>query len=339
MLFAAQATAALASGPTRHIHAHGAMELRWNARSLDSEDLVVAASISGRTPRTLEAMRLARARGAQTLALTDDESSPLAQEANRCLVLGTADTQALQNSPYPGYRQQLAQTQTFLATLFAEVCCCRWVFEGDCHFEERARRWSDRVQQVIERCLGPLDRAVTMAAATHAQAEVSGLVPQVRILGSGPYATIARYGAAKFVEFAIPAAAQCIEEFHHLDVFLLPPGSWVLVLALDTPSRQRVEELLESWQLLGLRIVVLTDGEPWEGPGEFVSVGGVGLEERLLGGIVALQLLVTPVVQDWPRDIEAWLGGVRVELQNRISQQAVRGSRVWEENAPSGDGP
>ncbi len=54
-------------------------ELTWRGpRGLDADALVVLASYSGRTEDTLEALRFARDRGAETVALVRHADSPLA---------------------------------------------------------------------------------------------------------------------------------------------------------------------------------------------------------------------------------------------------------------------
>ena len=85
---------AIAAGPVageqcghrRAVEAHRSMDLRWEAGRLGPEDRVVAASFSGRTPRTVEAARLARRAGARVWAITGNPDSPVAKAADRVLL-------------------------------------------------------------------------------------------------------------------------------------------------------------------------------------------------------------------------------------------------------------
>ena len=60
------------------------------AMSVDATDLVIGISDSGRTTLVCEALRLARLRGAPTLAITSDPQAPLVQHADVTLFTGEA---------------------------------------------------------------------------------------------------------------------------------------------------------------------------------------------------------------------------------------------------------
>ena len=103
------------------VRAWRSMDLRWIRRQLGADDLVVCASVSGRTPRTLEAALLARDAGAQVLGITDNPGSPLDDALDETLILGTTPLELLANKSYAGYRHIIAQTQTFTAVLVVEL--------------------------------------------------------------------------------------------------------------------------------------------------------------------------------------------------------------------------
>ena len=315
----------------------------------EGRSLWVACSVSGRTPRTIEALRGARQLGDEGWALTDDPTSALASNADRCVILGSADLETLHNSDYPGYAVQVGQTSTFTATLLLQLVIAAHFCRNSSRVAERNR--ADALLQAIARLPECVREAVSatnaLASATsdtsfgetilpNAQSASEGtsstLAPQVRVLGSGPWSEIAAYGAAKLVEFAVPAASQCVEEFHHLDVYLLPPGSWIIALAPDAASRQRLAEVVPVWEELQCN-VVLCGSEleefgtrsglfSWELPSQPTSV------ETGFALIVALQRLGLDVAKVWGRDVERWLGGVRPDFHNGISSRTVRGSRI-----------
>ena len=60
--------------------------------SVDPSDLVIGISDSGRTTLVCEALRLARLRGAPTLAITSDPQAPLVEHADVTLFTGAAQS-------------------------------------------------------------------------------------------------------------------------------------------------------------------------------------------------------------------------------------------------------
>ena len=65
-----------------------ALEMAYYARQpVDASAFVVGLSSSGETPRTVEAMVVARAMGAQTLALTNTANSTMTREADHTLFI------------------------------------------------------------------------------------------------------------------------------------------------------------------------------------------------------------------------------------------------------------
>lgn len=302
--------------PAPRVAALNAMDLRWVAPRLGPGDLLVAASASGRTPRTLEAARLARRSGTRVLALTDNQGSPLTQEADATVILGTSPQEALGRLPYAGYHHHVPQTKSFTAVLLGEL----EVLLG----AAGERGASAEVADVLEAALPDLE-----AAAARAAAECIPGVERVAVLGSGPHRPLACYGAAKLIEFAVPALGQCIEEFNHLEAFLSGPGTLLVVLCPDAASSGRVAELLGPWTRLGSTVVLIGEGPPDGG----VSPVRIPLPRarpvpRAFLVATALQLLALHAARLLGRDVDRWVGGVREEAINAFSQEAVRGSRV-----------
>ena len=112
MYLAAEAAAEVARPGGLSLCAARSMDLRWRDQQLTAGDGLVVASISGRTPRTLEALRRAQAAGVPTLAVVDDVHSPLAAESPNVLPLKTAEGCAFENPVYEGYSSEAPQTRT-----------------------------------------------------------------------------------------------------------------------------------------------------------------------------------------------------------------------------------
>ncbi len=299
------------------VRAWRSMDLRWLSRRLTADDLVVCASVSGRTPRTLEAAQLARQAGARVLAITDNPGSPLEAALEETLLLDTTPPELLGDKDYPGYRHIIAQTQTFMAVLVAELAlAAAWNVTG-----EDLASIPERVRELV----GVLDLPARELAGDFFTGGERAVV-----LGSGPHRPTAAYGAAKLLEFAIPAAAWCLEEFNHLDVFVADRATRIIVLAADDEAESRARELTGEWECLGTRSLVLARGGAFAGERtRLLELPVRGLLDTILGQVVALQLLVAHGASAMGRDPDRWLGGRRSEQIQAMSQQTIRGSRLW----------
>ncbi len=319
MFFAASAAALhLQLCHALDVRAMRSMDLRWCRQTLLPQDWVVAASVSGRTPRTLEALRLARRSGARVLAISDDPAAPLAREAGEVLILGSAPVQLLRQGIYPGYATQVPQTRTFLAALQVFLAAGAHAFD--------VRLCLNEIPERVERFLDPAEQAAMKIAAQWCNAPLA----RVTVLASGPTYPLAQYAAAKCLEYAVPAHAQCIEEFNHLEMFVEDERSAVLALAPDSQSLQRWEELRGSYRLLGSRCAEWSIGE-----------GGVlpAVEPlcRPFVVAVAVQWTAVALARALGRDLTRWVGGVRTGEIHPLSQRNVRGSRICDSADDFGD--
>ena len=293
------------------------MDLRWMSSALGLEDLVVCASVSGRTPRVIEAARAARRAGARVLGITDNEGSPFAKEVDRIVLLQTSPPSALSAGPYPGYHHPVGQTKTYTAVLLVELmAAARAAGDGVLDLEAVPAR--------VAAYLPGLSRHVAAGAPEWLAGRENVLV-----LGSGPHLGTALYGAAKFLEYAVRAQAQCLEEVNHLEIFLADEHTLAVILAPDDASAGRAEELLEPWENLGVRSLVV--GPDGAYPGRRTARVPVEREAPHVAPFVqaaALQLIAYRGAVALGRDPDAWLGGVRTDLLIETSRRTVRGSRI-----------
>jgi glucosamine 6-phosphate synthetase-like amidotransferase/phosphosugar isomerase protein len=149
---------------------------------------------------------------------------------------------------------------------------------------------------------------------------------------------MACYGAAKWLEYAVPATAECLEEFNHLQVFVADSSTRVIALAGDEVSRHRVAELTGAWEKVGVASLVL--GPDGSYPGERTRVLELPATESLVSGVlaecVALQYLAVHGAPVLGRHPDRWLGGHRTELIQSMSHETIRGSRIWVTRGQSG---
>jgi len=149
-----------------------------------STSVVVALSQSGRTPDVVEYVGCARARGAATIALTNDTGSDLAQAADVTLPLAAGPEQAVAASKT--YVNQLAA----LALLAA----------GAAGREREIGAAIKRVAELMEEMLPSLERAVPAIAMTFAY------VARMYVIGRGIEFATAREIALKLTETCRVAA-------------------------------------------------------------------------------------------------------------------------------------
>ena len=148
------------------------------------------------------------------------------------------------------------------------------------------------------------------------------------VLGSGPHLPTARYGAAKFLEFAIPAQAQCIEEANHLDCFVADAGTRAIFLAADAASLARTEELLGPWGELGVASLVLSENAT-EAASTHLPLPESDVLDVVLAQCLSLQCLAAYGVGALGRDPDRWLGGRRTDLVQSVSARTIRDSKLW----------
>jgi glucosamine--fructose-6-phosphate aminotransferase (isomerizing) len=211
-------------------------------RPIDARTLVVTLSSSGATTRTVEAMLIARALGARTLALSNTAGSPLMTESDCALLI---------HAERKGWPTQASTAALALLIQFAL---------------DIARHQNAVGVDALQSALDAVPEQISAALDQHepkieaiAEREAERLV--YLYAGGGPAYASALFGAAKVKEcspdhgIAIP-----LEEFHHYNsqkrgdpLFLIAPRGPSLPRARDTAAEGR------RWG--GTIYSILTEGE------------------------------------------------------------------------------
>ncbi len=210
--------------------------------------LVVCVSHSGEAARVVEAAQRTRAAGARTLALTAYPDSRLGRAATNVLGLAVPDAGAV-----PGTSSYCASLLGLylLGIRLAEVRLCISMDAANA-LRHELTQLQRPMAQAIEVCEAPLA----------ARAQVWAHCRAADILGSGPGAGAAAYGAAKLIEATgIHAAAQDIEEFFHLNYFVADPAevATLVFAGAGSASLSRARELSRTLEDLGRPFLLLTD--------------------------------------------------------------------------------
>lgn len=212
-LFAAQALARHFGSLGWNMRPVSAAELLWEA-DVQPLDAAIGISISGSTRRTVEALARANARGANTLAITLNAESALAQAASATLVL-----------PFQPISRAIPHGLDYHMTLLALASLAGEVPAAD---------------------LGELFRTTTASRLAEARAVAREMDSDARFffLGAGSGLGSANYGAAKLHEAGgLPAWSFESENFGHGAQFMLRPSDHVVLYGAGGAGDQRTAAL------------------------------------------------------------------------------------------------
>ncbi len=218
---------------------------RYEAAMLPEGAVVFGISNSGGVARSIEAVAMAKAAGADTIAITGRPDSLIAEEADTAIVV---PIDAMGRSP--GIRSYTVQ----LLSLF--LCAIELGERRAVLSAEAATAWRRQLRDVassIEATITANDAVIRQLAETLREQENWVFV------GAGPSYATAFFSAAKLVESCgANAWAQDLEEWAHIQFFnrqertptcfIIPPG----------PSVERAQELLPYAKEIGRYTLLVT---------------------------------------------------------------------------------
>ncbi|HSU98742.1 MAG TPA: SIS domain-containing protein, partial [Roseiarcus sp.] len=197
----------------------------------------IAISQSGRSPDILALQRMAKDRGAMSIAFVNDEGSPLAREAIAVLPLCA------------GVERSVAATKSMIAALVAGASLTA-------HWSE-----DDALLAALTKLPSVLDSSSAAPADTEAIATLTG-ASSLFVVGRGATHAIAAEAALKLKETsAIHAEAFSSAEVLHGPAGIIEPGFPVLAFAPADAARPGFFETLDSLAAFGAA-PLLVDIEP-----------------------------------------------------------------------------
>ena len=203
--------------------------------------LVLAISQSGESPDIVAVVEAARRQGAPTVALTNDPSSPLAEQADWTLDLSA------------GPERAIAATKTYTASLLAVAALSAAMTR------DRAARAADQaaVATVPDALEAMLKLEPEMARIARAQAAADRLL----VIARGYEYATAREWAIKIKELArVFADPYSAADFQHGPVALVEPGVPVLAIVRDGPTAAGLtEQLVDLRDDLDAQLTVVSD--------------------------------------------------------------------------------
>lgn len=205
-------------------------------RPVDRETLVIGLSSSGETPRTVEAMIMAKALGAETLMLSNTEGSTLMREADHSLFIHA------ERKGWP------TQASTAALGLLISLALAFGESTGRDKGEIlELRAGLDAVPGQIAQAIAGHDPALENIAQSEAARSI------YLFAGGGPAFACAFFGAAKVKECTPDhAIAIPLEEYHHYHS--QKRGDPLFLIAPDGFSVPRARDTAEEGQRVGGRI-------------------------------------------------------------------------------------
>lgn len=195
------------------------------------DTLAVAISQSGQSPDVVEPIRYFRDGGATTVALVNDDSSPLAQAAEWTMPL------------HAGKEKSVAATKSFITSLVAGA---RLVAE-----------WQNDAE--LKEGIAALPEVLAQAAQADWSAALEVLTPadNLMVVGRGISFPIALESALKFKETsALQAEAFSGAEIKHGPMALIDEGYPLLIYATRGPAQAGLVQLATEMRGRGARVLL-----------------------------------------------------------------------------------
>ncbi len=276
-----------------------ASEYRYREPVVGSDDLVIGISQSGETLDTLVAMQTARAQGARVLALTNVMGAQITREAD-----GTMYTRA-------GLEIGVAATKTFVSQITAMYLIALRLAEVRGVMDRAQlkppisdlKRLPHMISEFMARDASPVP---AIAAAVH-QADF------FMYLGRHIGLPVALEGALKLKEISyIATDAYAAGEMKHGPIALLDQNTPVVVVATDSPVREKLVSNIQEVRVRGARVIAIAtegDAEIAEHADEVIWVPATHWMLAPLLAVIPLQLLAYEVARlrglnvDQPRNL------------------------------------
>jgi len=235
---------------------------------------VVGLSQSGQTPDVVAYVERARARGAFTVAVTNETGSPLAEAADVVLPLAA------------GPEQAIAATKTYTAQVAALALLAGYTAE----FGERIAEGIEQVTKLVSESLPALERRLSEVAVALA------FVGRMFVIGRGPEFATAREISLKLLETCrVAAAPLTATDLAHGPVAALDGLFPVWTIASDDPLLPTVQEAAARAHAAGATLIVSGTGAAAIPDGDYyVPVPKPGLS------------LLTPLLSVVPGQVLAW---------------------------------
>jgi glutamine---fructose-6-phosphate transaminase (isomerizing) len=201
-----------------------------------SEALVIGISQSGKSPDIVEVLESGRKCGSPTLAITNEEDSPLAKTSDYAI------------SIQAGMERSVAATKTYTCSL-AAMAMVSATLSSDSSLLKQMQSLPDAIQKTIESSQSVLNKV-----------ERYRYINRCAVLGRGfNYSTTFEI-ALKIKELTgVVAESYSTADFRHGPIATIKAGSPVIVVAPSGKSQADMSELIADLNSTGAELIIISD--------------------------------------------------------------------------------
>ncbi|MHA1199065.1 MAG: SIS domain-containing protein [Candidatus Heimdallarchaeaceae archaeon] len=291
---------------------------------LDENTLLIPISVSGKTPRVIEAINAAKNKNCSILSITNNPESPVAQNSDEFIYAKSSKIESLQatsydgeiSSKYVGYEHDVPQTKSYTAVQMALLLLAK-SFEKNPDYSEL-----NEIPNTIEKIVGnPLIKELGIESADASPPIFSA---------SGPNYGNALFGEFKLYEFSLPGFSKEIEEYCHTAYFITEKNTPVMFIAPEGESLLRISEITPVLQnIIGANSIVLSKNEPSFDHWHWIEIPFQGSEEFSVipYGVVA-PLFAYWIAKEKGLNVNTFRGGVEQEKYVEGSYYTIRESKI-----------
>lgn len=277
------------------------------ATAIGGRDVVIAVSQSGRTVQAVQAARLARQRGAFTLAVTNTPGSPLTE-----MVDGVLHLHGGPSLSFP------TQTTTAALALLYRLALSLGRARGAISDDDALR-----LHTTLDSIAEPMRAALALNESMRDLADGWRDKAHFSFLGVGPGYATALQGEAKLKETSqTRAEAHQLEEFAHLHIFALRQGDPLVVIAPSERSGARARDIVRVAADYGAEVVAIVaqaDTAAWaEVPAQLIATPDVPDVLSPLVQVIPLQLFAYHLAAAKGRNPDRPMGFDNATLQRLV---------------------
>lgn len=199
--------------------------------------LVVGVSQSGRAADVLAVLEDAKKGGAVTVAVTNNDESPLALAAQHHLFCACGD------------ETSIAATKTFTAEMYLlAMLCAEWT--GKTELTSRLYMIPEKLDELLSSCFATIEEAAEKYK------DISGAI----VLGRGMAYPIALEGALKILETnKLSMKGYPLADFYHGPVAQVKSDDLVIVISFKGAAENDSRDMMKKLDGIGARILLITD--------------------------------------------------------------------------------
>ncbi|MBQ7820910.1 MAG: glutamine--fructose-6-phosphate transaminase (isomerizing) [Clostridia bacterium] len=228
-----------------------ASEFRYNDPILSENDLVVVVSQSGETADSLAALRLAKQKGAQTLAIVNVIGSSIAKEAHSVLYTWAGPEIAVAST-------KAYSVQAALLTLLAIRCAILRGEMNELSAREFVRELYEDAPRAINEVLERVDHIKACAERLYKSEDMF-------FIGRGTDYALSCEGSLKLKEISyIHSEAYAAGELKHGTISLITEGIPVVALATVSSLHAKMLSNIREVRSRGAVLTLITNGESEE---------------------------------------------------------------------------